>query len=475
MNISLVSLFAITSTAVVAGFPMVGPEYKRPAVNAPAEFRDTDLGAWTVASAPELALSSRWWTAFADPTLDALIEQALTHNQDLQVAAARVEQARASAGLARSAFFPSLQVDAAAARQRTLDQAYATTDYVSVPATLSYEIDLWGRVRRAHAGARAEAAAEALLFHAARLSLTADVAQTYFGLRATEREEAIVTDTVRTRREARDVISARLRSGSAAELDLARAETELADAEAELAAAQRTRAALQNALAVLVGAPASDFDVTGPLVAGVLPAVPPGLPSALLERRPDVAAAEQALIAANARIGLAKAAFFPAISLTGAAGYESAEFDDVFRWDKRVWSIGPRFYLPIFQGGRNRANLARSEAFYEEAVATYRQQILVAFREVQDALTATRLLATQAAAQERAALNARRAAQLSRTRYDAGYVAYLEVVDSERSALAAERAFVRLTAQRFVASVALIRALGGGWQPAPEGAALALR
>ncbi|HEY0947357.1 MAG TPA: efflux transporter outer membrane subunit [Opitutaceae bacterium] len=465
-------LLASATTSAFAALPAIGPDYQRPSVESPAAYRDAELGTWKVAGAPELSLAPNWWTAFGDPALDALVERALEHNQDLRAAAARVEQARASAGLARAAFFPSLQVEADASRFRNLDQAYTTNDYVNVPATLSYELDLWGRVRRLNAGARAEAAAEANLFAAARLALVADVAQTYFALRATEREEEIVRATAATRQDARDVIAARLRGGTAAELDLARAETELATAEAELAATQQSRAALQNGLAVLVGVPASGFSLNDRATAATLPAVPADLPSTLLERRPDVAAAEQALIAANARIGVAKAAFFPAISLTGSAGYESAEFDDVFRWDKRVWSVGPRLYLPIFQGGRNRANLARSEAAYEEAVASFRQQVLVAFREVQDALTAARLLAAQAAAQERAAASARRAAQLSRTRYDAGYVAYLEVVDSERSALAAERASVRLGAQRLVAGVTLIKALGGGWHAPASGTAL---
>jgi len=199
------------------------------------------------------------------------------------------------------------------------------------------------------------------------------------------------------------------------------------------------------------------------------------LPAELLERRPDIAAAERTLAAANARIGVAQAAFFPAISLTGSAGFASGDIDRLFSTDSRAWSIGPSLYLPIFQGGRNRANLERSRAAYDESVATFRQRVLVAFREVQDALTATQLLAEQSAAQDRALSSARRAASLAQIRYDAGYVAYLEVIDAQRTALATERASAQLAALRFNTSVALIKALGGGWQNPFHGPAVAQR
>jgi multidrug efflux system outer membrane protein len=206
-----------------------------------------------------------------------------------------------------------------------------------------------------------------------------------------------------------------------------------------------------------------------------VPAVPAGLPSGLLERRPDIAAAERSLAAANARIGVAKAAFFPAISLTGGAGYASGDIDGLFRADSRAWSIGPSLYLPIFQGGRNRANLARSRAAYEEAVAVFRQHVLIAFREVQDALTAGRYLTEQSGAQERALSSAQRATVLAQRRYDAGYVSYLEVIDAQRTALSNQRASVQLTAQRLNTSIALIKALGGGWSSTTAGARLAAR
>ena len=259
-------------------------------------------------------------------------------------------------------------------------------------------------------------------------------------------------------------MTTRRQIGAAGDVDVARAETELASAEAESSALAIRRSALQNALAVLAGAPAPTFGLSTTVdQPSALPVVPAGLPSTLLERRPDVAAAERALAAAQERIGVAKAAFFPAISLTGAAGFASGDIDRLFQADSRVWSIGPSLYLPIFQGGRNRANLERSRAAHDEAVAGFRQRVLVAFREVQDALTAAALLETQTRAQDRAVVAARRAASLAQTRYDGGLVSYFEVIDAQRTLLAAERAAAQLAAQNLNTRVALIKALGGGW------------
>lgn len=473
MKFSIV--FLSTSIAAVAALPSVGPDYARPTTATATAFRDTssdDLGAWTTAVPADALARGEWWRLFADAGLDDLESRALAANQDLRAAAARVEQARAAAGLARSAIWPNLALNASEARERTS----ATTENVfphpltttyRAPLVASWELDLFGRVRRLNESARADAEASAATFESVRLALTAEVAVNYFSLHALDRELALVRDTAALRRRALDLVSARLRSGAAAELDVARAETEHATAEADTAALANRRAALQNALAVLVGESASSFSLaTLTPQLSTPPAIPSGLPAALLERRPDIAAAERALASANARIGVAKAAFFPAISLTGSAGFASGDIDRLFNADSRAWSIGPSLYLPIFQGGRNRANLERSRAAYDESVALYRQRVLVAFREVQDALTATHLLAEQSAAQDRALISARRAAALAQTRYDAGYVSYLEVIDAQRTSLATERASAQLAALRYTTSVALIKALGGGWKTA---------
>ena len=469
----LSTLLFTTASAGFAALPSVGPDYTRPTTPAPATYRDAEnSGTWKTATPADALPRGAWWTIFADPTLDDLESRALDANQDLRAATARVEQARAIAGLARSAYFPSVAIDGSVSRARSSGTAdnvlphQQSTTYRGAFDS-SWELDLFGRVRRLNESARADAAALGATFEAVRLALTAEVATNYFLLRALDAEIALLDDAVGLRRRALDLVLARQRGGSATDFDQARSETELAATEAEGIALANRRSALQNALAVLIGEPASSFAL--PALAqpsSPPPSIPSGLPSDLLERRPDIAAAERTLAAANARIGVAKAAFFPAISLTGSAGYASADVDQLFKTDSRIWSIGPSLYLPIFQGGRNRANLARSRAAFEESVANYRQQVLVAFREVQDALTASKLLADQASAQARAVASARRGVSLSQTRYDAGFVNYLEVIDAQRTALEVERADAQLIGQRWITHISLIKALGGGWQPA---------
>ena len=474
--------FLLSSVTAFGALPAGGPNYVQPDAPGAESFRDAEsLGAWKTARPSDALERGDWWSVFSDPALDELERAALSGNQDIRAAAARVEQARAVAGLARSTYWPQIAVGGAVVREQTsttTDNRFPqdlTTTY-SAPLSASWELDLFGRVRRQNESARAAAEGSAAEFEAVRLTLTAEVASTYFTLRALEREHALLDETLAVRRRALDLVRARVSGGAAADLDAARAETELAVTEAEVAALENRRASAQNALAVLVGRPAPDFELPAQAVALVRPpSIPAGMPSALLERRPDIAAAERALAAANARIGVAKAAFFPAISLTGSAGYATGDIDRLFETDSRTWSIGPRLYLPIFQGGRNRANLARSRAAYEEAVAGFRQQVLVAFREVQDALTATRLLAEESAAQDRALASARRAVGLAQTRYDAGFVSYLEVIEAQRTALATERAATQLTARRLNASVALIKALGGGWHRPTDGLLVAQR
>ena len=426
-------------------------------------------------------MRGEWWKIFGDSALDELEARALAANQDLRAAASRVEQARTAAGLARSNYWPQIAATGFVTRERTSETTenvfrdQLTTTY-RAPLSVSWELDLFGRVRHLTASARADAEATEAVFESVRLALTSDVAASYFTLRSIDRELALLKDTVALRQRALQLVTARLRIGTAADLDVARAESELATTEAEAAALANRRSALQNSLAVLLGAPAAEFQLDPVSTVTVTPPdIPPDLPASLLERRPDIAAAERALAAANERIGVAKAAFFPAISLTGAAGFASAELDSLFKADSRAWFIGPSLYLPIFQGGRNRANLARSRAAYDESVATFRQRVLVAFREVQDALTATRNLSEQSAAQERALTAARRAATLAQTRYDAGYVSYLEVIDTQRTALALERASTQLAALRLNTSVAFIKAVGGGWHSPRPIRSVALR
>jgi multidrug efflux system outer membrane protein len=293
------------------------------------------------------------------------------------------------------------------------------------------------------------------------------VAQDYFLLRSLDAEIASVTSTLALRHEQVQLVRSRFEGGIGNELDIARAETELAVTEAEAASLAKRRTELENALAILVGSNPSTFRLAAfsgstnwnPLP----PVIPAGLPADLLERRPDVAEAERQLASANARIGVAKAAFFPVLRLTGSGGFVSGDVDSLFKWESRVWSLGPSLSLPIFAGGRNRADYKRSQAAYQEAVAKYRQRILVAFGEVENSLAGIFHLSNQAVAQDRAVANARRAAELATDRYRAGIVSYIEVVDASREALSAERGRAQLAGQRLVTAVQLIKALGGGW------------
>jgi multidrug efflux system outer membrane protein len=466
----LFSLLLATSAASFAALPSVGPDYQRPAApNAPS-FRDASPEAsWKNALPADALARGAWWESFSDPALNDLEARALQANQSLQVAFARLQESRAAAGLARSAYFPNLSLDPSFSRNRystTIANGYpvATSNTSAVSLDASWEIDLFGRIRRLNEAARNDVEASAATFESVRLALTADVATTYFALRATDHEIEIVNGGVDLRQKELKLISNQRKNGAAADFDVSRAGTELADTQAEVAALKIRRSSLQDSLAVLVGEAAPRFELTTTDVAADLAPIPSGLPSDLLERRPDVAAAERTLAAANARIGVAKAAFFPAISLTGSAGYASESIDHLFKADSRQWSIGPSLYLPIFQGGRNKAALERSRAAFDESVAAYRQELLTAFREVQDALTATRLLAEQAEAQDRAVTAARRSNTLAQKRYDAGYVAFFEVIDAQRVVLANERSAVQLAAQRLTTRVALITALGGGWK-----------
>ena len=478
MKTFLLSLTTLaTAATAIAALPSVGPDYQRPDAPASSAYRDS-------VPAASVALTADWWRAFNDPALDALETRALAANQNLRAALARVEQARALTGTARSAYLPTIIADPSLTRERTsrtVDNATpdSTTTTHRLSLDFAWELDLFGRVRRLNESARADLDSAGATFAAARLSLTAEVAATHFTLRALDRELGIVTQTTVVRRDALKLVQSRSRQGTADDVDLARAETELATTEADAAALAIRRSSAQNALAVLLGEPASSFIATAPASESgsasdsslsalssqlLLPEIPAGLPGDLLTRRPDIAAAERTLAAASARIGVAKSGFFPTIALTGAAGYASADVSDLVRPDSRLWSFGPSIYLPLFQGGRNRASLARSRAAYDEAAAGYQQSVLNAIREVQDALTATRLLGDQAAAQARAVASAQRGAVLSQKRYDAGFVSYFEVVDAQRTALAVERADAQLAGQRWITRVALIKALGGGWQ-----------
>ncbi len=469
MKILLLNIALVLALAGCA----VGPDYKRPVEAAPTHYKSEELGSWKEGKPLDNVPRDAWWKVFNDPILDGLQQRATEANQELKAAVARVEQSRATARIARSELMPAVNFDPSYERQKYSPNqnpsfGNITANTFSVPLDLSYEVDLWGRVRRGFESARADAQANLASFYSVLLTLHSDVAQSYFALRALDAEIAIVSATVDLRKEQVRLVRSRFEGGIGNDLDVARAETELATAEADAASLAKRRAELENALAILVGANPSAFKLAA--YQGALanwnpqpPAIPAGLPGDLLERRPDVSEAERQLAAVNARIGVAKAAFFPVVRLTGSGGYLSGDVENLFNWESRVWSFGPSVSLPIFAGGRLRANYQRSQFDYDEAVAKYRQQILVAFGDVEDSLSGIRHLADQSAAQDRAVANAQRAALLASDRYKSGIVGYLDVVDADREALQAQRASALLTGQREIAAVQLIKALGGGW------------
>jgi len=468
---SLALLFTVVSAQ--AGPLTVGPDYQAPTNAIPAEYKGEQLGNWKAGQPLDNVPKGNWWAVFNDGKLNELESQALHANQELKAAVARVDESRAAARVARADLLPYLSADPSFTRERyspNQEPSFGgiTANAWSAPLDLSYEIDLWGRVRRGFESARADAQASLANYYNVLLTLQSDVAQNYFALRSLDAEIATVAGTVNLRKEQVELVRSRYEGGVGNELDLDRAQTELATTEAELASLAHQRDELENAIAILVGENPTTFKLAALDEADKIwnpqpPEVPAGLPADLLERRPDVAAAERQLASANAKIGVAKGAFFPVVTLTASGGYLSGDVDSLFNWSSRTWSIGPSVSLPIFAGGRNLANLRRARGTYDESVALYRQQVLVAFGDVENSLSGIRRLAVQAEAQSRAVTSARRAAELATERYRSGIVAYIEVVDASRDALTAERANAELAGQRLITTVQLIKALGGGW------------
>ncbi len=433
------------------------------------------LGTWKTAQPSEDLARGEWWKVFDDAALDALEQQALDANQNLKAAAARVREARALNQTARAGLFPTLDAGFGPTRERVSAASLFEPDGTNVPqqtfwraqASASYEVDLFGRVASTVDAAHADTQQSEALYRSVLLTLQADVAQNYFALRELDAEAAVYAQGVALREHALRLVQRRYAEGDIAELDLQRAQAELAAAKSDAMTVQRLRAASEHGLAVLLGKAPADFSVAANPLVPVDLRIPPGLPSSLLERRPDIAAAERAMAAANARIGVAKAAFFPSLTLTGTGGFESATLGDLFKWSSRAFLLGPlagtALTVPLFDGGRRKGNLANVRAVYDEDVAKYRQQVLVAFREVEDNLSDMRILETQTRTQDDAVKASQRAADLARKQYTEGAVSYLDVIDAQRTVLQARRAAVQLQGVQAAATVNLIRALGGGW------------
>jgi multidrug efflux system outer membrane protein len=452
----------------------VGPDYAPPVSELPAAYFESRD--WKLSDPADAVPKGAWWQVFGDPQLDALEARAADVSPQLAMAMARLDQALAIANIEKAALYPQLEAAGAGTRSRTAGDfrapgASAVNNSYNLTLYLDYELDIWGRVRRQAEAADAAAGASAADYQTVMLSLQAEVALNYFALRTKDAEIALLEATVQLRQAALDMVQSRFDNGVANRLELAMAETELARIEAETIALRRRRGEFEHALAVLLGEMPSQFHLAAAPLDLQPPRLVPGLPAQLLERRPDVAAAERRVAAANARIGVAKGAFFPTISLGGNVGAASTSLGDLGQWDNRVWGLGPSLYLPIFQGGRLSAELKRQSAVYDETLASYRQTVLNAVREVEDSLLAVSVLAQQAEALKRADDAAQLAASLSDRRYRAGAVSYQEVIDTQRTELVTRRAAVLTYGDQLQASIQLVKALGGGWdEPEPVAA-----
>ncbi|MEO8020814.1 efflux transporter outer membrane subunit [Polaromonas sp.] len=425
----------------------------------PTLFRESEAVAVSTAA----PFQAQWWKVFSDPTLDQLVDQATRSNNSVQVAAGRLAQARAIAGATDANRSVQLGLGAGAVRQTDPNANNRPKTLVSVGADLSYEVDLFGRLSGASDAASLDAASREALLRSTRLLVQADVAQTYLNLRALDTERVLVRDTLQAYRNTLRLTEVRFREGDVAELDVARVRTEVASTESEALALDRQRAGLEHALAVLVGEVASSFQVAPAEWTTALPVIPAGVPSTVLARRPDVSAAQSSMQAAQARVGVAKAAWFPVFSLTASGGYAAPEISDLLKMSTRAWGVGALLSLPIFDGGRREAGVQGANAELDMALASYREQILVAFRDVEDQLSALRLLAEQSEAQSRSVASSSRATVLSDSRYRNGFVSQLELLDAQRSELRNRRQALQVRAAQYLATVGLIRALGGGW------------
>jgi NodT family efflux transporter outer membrane factor (OMF) lipoprotein len=448
----------------------VGPDYERPAAPSSPAFREVPAG-WKEAEPRDEIRRGRWWEIFEDAELNALVEKVEGGNFSLAAAAARHRAALAAVAISRSGLFPGVDADLSVARSRSPAGALGGTTAGrvltnrSVSLSASWEIDLWGRVRREVEAAGAQAEASAGEVASARLSLQAELATSYFQLRLLDVQKQLLEDTVAAFRRSLELTQNRYRAGVAARADVVAADAQVKSAAAQALDLGVQRAQLEHAIAILTGVPPAELAIAPlPIYSAALPAIPPGLPSELLERRPDVAAAERRVAAANARIGVAKSAYFPQLLLNATFGYRSTDASTWLSAPSRFWSLGPALAQSVFDAGLRRAQGDQAIADYDATVADYRQTTLSAIAEVEDNLAALRILGEEAALQEEAVRAAQETLNLTLNRYKAGTVSFLDVVQVQTALLNEQRAAVGILNRRLAATVALVRALGGGWQ-----------
>jgi NodT family efflux transporter outer membrane factor (OMF) lipoprotein len=472
----LSSIVVLILVLLLAGCT-VGPKYIKPTVpttatykeEAPSAFKESEQ--WQPAHPADQTNRGNWWEIFADPELNKLEEQIASSNQNLKVAEARFREARAAIRFNRAAQFPTITTAPSASYVKSSDfspnfpskiQQSSKGDFV-LPFDLSYELDLWGRVRRSVAAAREEAQATAADYETAKLSLEAELALDYFELRSADAQKQLLDDTVRAYTNNVQLTVNRFKGGVAPRADVAQAQTQLDTTRVQDTDVTVQRAQFEHAIAILIGEPPAEFSLAATPLNNQPPNTPIGLPSELLQRRPDIAAAERRVAEANQQIGIARAAYFPTVTLGGTAGFAGSQASNWFSWPSGFWAVGPALAQTLFDAGRRRATSESARANYDAAVATYRQTSLTAFQEVEDNVAALRILEDETQQQQQAVASAQESLQLFTNRYKGGVDTYLQVITAQTIELANERNAIDILRRRLDASVLLIKALGGGW------------
>ena len=468
----------VGSVSLLLGGCMVGPKYVKPTVpmapafkeQVPDSYKQSD--GWKPAQPSDQALRGNWWEVFGDPQLNALEEQLTASNQDLKVAEARFRQARAMIRFNRSEEFPTISTSPSIVNERdSANQPYFPpslanngTGAFTLPFDLSYEVDLWGRVRRTVSASREEAQATAADLQTANLSLHAELAVDYFELRSADDQRQLLDNTVAAYTDALKLTQNRFEGGAAPKSDVAQAQTQLDGARVQDTDITVTRAQFEHAIATLIGKPPAEFSITpAPSTVMELPVIPVGLPATLLERRPDIAAGERRVAEANDQIGIARAAFFPSLVLGATGGFTGTSITNWLSWPSRMWAVGPQLSQTIFDAGRRRAVSEGATANYDGTVASYRQTTLTAFQEVEDNLAALSILEKESQQQKEATTSAEESLQLFTNRYQGGVDNYLQVITAQTVLLTNQRNDIDIERRRMDASVLLVKAIGGGW------------
>jgi len=458
----------VIATLMILTACTVGPDYVKPAAEVPASYKEME--GWKKAQPKDDALKGAWWKIFNDPQLNALEEKVNISNQNVLLAEAQFRQARALVQAARAGYFPTVTVGPSATVSRmssnlgakTATSSGSTSDFL-LPADASWEVDIWGKIRRTVEASRANAQSSVADLEAVRLTVQAELAQDYFQLSNFDADRQLLDLTVVAYQKSLEMTKNQYASGVASSADVLLAETQLKTTQAQAVDIGVQRAQMEHAIALLVGTPAAVFSIPVTLLTAVPPTIPVGVPSELLERRPDIAAAERLIAAANAQIGVAISAYYPAITLSASGGFESSSLSTLLQWPSRIWSLGSAILETVFDGGLRRAMTEQARAAYDANVASYRQTVLTGFQEVEDNLAALRILEDEARVEDEAVKAAQKSLTVSINQYKAGTVSYLNVIVAQTTALNNEKTAIDILGRRLTADVLLIKALGGGW------------